>query len=132
MYYALFDDQGNRITSYVPGINCDTPPVGAIEISEADQELYCAGQYIRDASTGKPVLKPGPTPEEITANNLIVLRAERNRRLSTCDWTQSDDTPLADATKAAWKIYRQELRDLPANTVDFTSPVWPVPPLQSN
>jgi hypothetical protein len=53
------------------------------------------------------------------------IRAERNRLLGLCDWTQAVDAPLSDAQKQAWQTYRQELRDL---TKTYTSPdqvVWP-------
>lgn len=53
------------------------------------------------------------------------LRAERDRRLSACDWTQLPDAPI-DAV--AWSTYRAELRDLPAKTVDPFNPVWPTIP----
>lgn len=71
------------------------------------------------------------TPEEIAAlepaevgawNN---LRAERNRHLADTDWTVLGDSPTPTA---AWKAYRQALRDLPANTTDPFNPVWPTPP----
>lgn len=55
----------------------------------------------------------------------VRLRNERNKRLSSCDWTQSLDAPV---DQAAWAAYRQELRDLPANTTDPYNPVWPTPP----
>jgi hypothetical protein len=53
------------------------------------------------------------------------LRAERNALLSRCDWTVLTDTPTSTA---AWKTYRQALRDLPANTTDPSKVVWPTPP----
>jgi hypothetical protein len=53
------------------------------------------------------------------------LRSERNRLLSESDWTVLSDSPTSTA---AWKTYRQALRDLPANTTDPTNPVWPTPP----
>jgi hypothetical protein len=54
-----------------------------------------------------------------------ILRRERNRRLSGCDWTQTMDAPV---DRDAWAAYRQALRDLPANTVDPRVPQWPSPP----
>ena len=40
----------------------------------------------------------------------------------------SDTTEISDA----WKTYRQQLRDLPANTSDPTKPTWPTKPEQAN
>lgn len=53
------------------------------------------------------------------------LRKERNYLLSECDWTQVPDAPV---DSAAWAVYRQQLRDLPANTTDPRNVVWPEPP----
>jgi len=53
------------------------------------------------------------------------LRNSRNFLLQGCDWTQVSDAPV-DA--AAWATYRQQLRDLPANTTDPRTVEWPVPP----
>ena len=82
-----------------------------------------------------------PTESEIDAevtrlNNaepMRLLRIERDRRLSACDWRASSDLTLADA----WKTYRQALRDLPASAspsldsdydLDLTSVTWPTEP----
>jgi len=53
------------------------------------------------------------------------LRSERNRKLTLSDWTQVPDAPV---DQAAWASYRQELRDLPANTDDPRDVVWPQQP----
>lgn len=53
------------------------------------------------------------------------LRLSRRRLLSNSDWTQVPDTPV---DSAAWAVYRQQLRDLPANTTDPRNVVWPEPP----
>lgn len=54
-----------------------------------------------------------------------LVRAERDRRLLACDWTQLPDVPLA--TKEAWATYRQALRDI-TNQPDPFNIVWPQPP----
>ena len=53
------------------------------------------------------------------------LRTERDRLLAESDWTVLGDSPTPTA---AWKVYRQALRDLPSNTTDPFQPVWPTPP----
>ena len=65
MYFALFDEQGNRITSYHPDIHDKIPP-HAIQISDDDQALYATNGYIRGAD-GSPVKRPPyvPTLHEI-------------------------------------------------------------------
>lgn len=37
---------------------------------------------------------------------------ERNKLLFESDWTQMPDSPLSEAKKDEWKIYRQTLRDI--------------------
>ena len=54
------------------------------------------------------------------------LRAERNRRLTASDWTQLNDSPLKD--DPSWLQYRQDLRDLPSNTLDPDQVVYPNEP----
>jgi hypothetical protein len=56
------------------------------------------------------------------------LRSLRNELLAGCDWTQVPDAPV-DAE--AWRVYRQQLRDLPEQYPDILSideVVWPNPP----
>jgi len=84
-----------------------------------------------------------PTESEIDAevtrlNNeepMRLLRIERNKRLSSCDWTQSRDITLSNDTN--WKTYRQALRDLPASAspkldsdgdLDLSSVTFPTEP----
>lgn len=56
------------------------------------------------------------------------LRQERNRRLSETDYTQLADARLSQDDIDAFQTYRQELRDLPSNTVDPDNPTWPIKP----
>jgi|TARA_R110000823_G_C15938860_1_gene500231 hypothetical protein len=57
-----------------------------------------------------------------------ILRLDRDLRLSQSDFTQATDTTQTVTNKAAWATYRQELRDLPANTLDPENVIWPVSP----
>lgn len=65
------------------------------------------------------------TQAEIDGYLMDELRAERNLKLSTSDWTQVADAPV---NQQAWATYRQALRDLPANTTDPANPIWPSKP----
>ena len=64
----------------------------------------------------------------IQATDEDLFRFERNRRLEMTDWTVLPDSPLSDSKIAEYKIYRQALRDLPANTTDFANPTYPIEP----
>lgn len=65
------------------------------------------------------------TAEE-TAAQWGTIRAERNAKLSACDWTQLADAPLTDVEKADWATYRQALRDLPSTQSDPFDIAWPI------
>lgn len=72
-YYALFDEQGNRVTTYIEGIH-ETIPREAIAITEEEQNLYATNQYIR-GEDGKPVKRPAyvPTLEKLKASKLVEM-----------------------------------------------------------
>jgi len=55
-------------------------------------------------------------------------RAERNKKLAACDWTQLADSPLTDEQKTAWGTYRQALRDVPAQDGFPWEITWPSEP----
>ncbi len=86
-----------------------------------------------------------PTESEIDAevtrlNNaepMRLLRAERDRLLTACDWVVTMHKELGTNIPAAWKTYRQALRDLPTSAspslnslgnLDLTSVTWPTEP----
>lgn len=53
------------------------------------------------------------------------IRAERNRRLTACDWTQ---LPNAPADAVAWETYRQALRDISDQSGFPWNIEWPQQP----
>jgi hypothetical protein len=66
--------------------------------------------------------------DEIDARNAqqaASVRAERNQRLAASDWTQVADAPV---DKAAWAVYRQELRDITKQPGFPSNVTWPTPP----
>ena len=86
-----------------------------------------------------------PTEDEINtevtrlnnAEPMRLLRVERNKRLAACDWIITMHKELGTNIPAAWKTYRQSLRDLPASAspsldasgeLDLTSVTWPTEP----
>ena len=82
-----------------------------------------------------------PTEAEIQAKiielqatePLRLLREQRNQLLQQSDWRATVDYP--GSNQAAWLTYRQNLRDLPANSTpslddngQLTGVMWPTPP----
>lgn len=62
----------------------------------------------------------------IEAAAVAALRAQRDARLAGTDWTQLADVPPAVA--AAFRPFRQALRDMPETTADLKAPKWPAFP----
>ena len=73
---------------------------------------------------------PVATTEQLDAVKLALdkeyVRGQRDSLLMESDWTQNRDVVLSN--DADWKTYRQALRDLPANTTDWSNPTWPTKP----
>lgn len=61
------------------------------------------------------------SPSEAKAILDRAIREMRESYLMMSDWTQIPDSPLSDEKKAEWAVYRQALRDLPANSVEATT-----------
>ena len=104
-------------------------PNGKYKASELED-----GTFVLEWNPEKNGGEAAPTMDEINAKAAQIktdlpirhLRKERDLLLVECDWTQLPDVP--EAIKTAWQTYRQELRDLPANTSDPENPVWPTKP----
>jgi hypothetical protein len=56
---------------------------------------------------------------------LIRMRLWRDKELTRTDWTQIADAPV---DQAAWAVYRQALRDLPASNSDPRKIELPIAP----
>jgi len=87
-----------------------------------------------------------PTEEEVNAKLSELqaaephklLREERDRRLTACDWVVAKHTEHGKMVPEDWKIYRQALRDLPSisyrpeldeyGDLKMDSVAWPTPP----
>tara|TARA_Y100000310_G_scaffold20871_1_gene20217 strand:+ start:1009 stop:1299 length:291 start_codon:yes stop_codon:yes gene_type:complete len=91
--------------------------------------------YLDPSLTREEVVAISHNPEWRAASDELMryaaLRKERDRLLAETDWMANSDVTLP----AAWKTYRQELRDLPATTTpDFdengklTGVTWPTKP----
>ena len=68
------------------------------------------------------------SPEEIAqreASQGQNIRLQRNQKLAESDWTQLADSAV---DKQAWAVYRQALRDVPAQAGFPWEVVWPEKP----
>lgn len=126
-----FDDRGAVLQIFYAGDGAPSENVIDSELSVHPNCLYVDGGKL----TGKPqppsihhvfdyATKQWVDPRT-TETEWPVVRAERDRRLLASDWTQLPDVPLA--TKEAWAVYRQALRDITLQPDPF-SIAWPTPP----
>lgn len=73
----------------------------------------------------------GKTKEQVEVDRIASAaasaRAERDRRLAACDWTQVADAPV---DRAAWADYRQALRDVPDQPGFPDVIAWPEEPVK--
>jgi len=76
-------------------------------------------QGIKDSLPYPDGWKDGPTPEQLAA----AARAQRDSLLASTDWTQLPDVP--QATREAYAVYRQALRDVPEQEGFPTDINWP-------
>jgi hypothetical protein len=67
---------------------------------------------------------PLPSPESLALD----ARANRDRMLKDCDWTQVLDCQMSDDDCLAWKHYRQSLRDITLQDGWPSVIVWPERP----
>lgn len=68
------------------------------------------------------------TPEELAARSWAPVRRQRDRLLAQSDWSQLPDAPLSERHRAAWRVYRQQLRDVPQTFECAGDVSWPDPP----
>ena len=86
-----------------------------------------------------------PTLEEVSTTvaklndeePMRLLRVERDKRLTDCDWVVTKAIETGDMVSNVWKAYRQSLRDLPLSSspqldsyynLDLNSVNWPTEP----
>lgn len=65
--------------------------------------------------------------QQDNAFKLAELRRKRNEMLAASDWIHGGDSPVTQASKDQWALYRQQLRDITKQPIDNI--VWPIPPV---
>ena len=79
---------------------------------------------IYNLQTGETTIEEFDAPDYPEEPKWEALRLERDSLLSQTDTYALSDRTLSDEMRT----YRQQLRDLPANTSDPTNPTWPTKP----
>lgn len=93
-----FDGRVDPATHYIDVSNDDQPTVFPPRPSEWHRFDFSAKEWVDPRSD-----------QERAAE----LRLIRNGLLASSDWTQFPDAPLTEPQRAAWRAYRQALRDAP-------------------
>jgi hypothetical protein len=107
-------------------------PTDVVEVAEADYKSIIAemaetGRVLAGDEEGHPqAVEQTFTDEELAE----AVRRERDGLVKDSDWTQLPDIP--DSVRAAWSIYRQELRDVPQQQGFPRDVQWPVKPSPDN
>lgn len=106
-----------RCVGHLPGMA--RPEECYIDDGKVKGKGPCPGEFYRFSFTQKAWV------QDIALVESAVLR-KRTGLLYSSDWTQLPDVPLA--TKEAWAIYRQALRDITAQAGYPLDIQWPTPP----
>ena len=109
----------------------DGPPVSdEVGFLPIDEELHPPDWTV---DLGTLSLIPRETdPEAANEQNMAELRVLRDAKLAACDWRVVADSPLSEAQRSEWMVYRQALRDLPSTIqgplLSLEDVVWPSEP----
>lgn len=101
-------------------------------------DVYTGIEWL-DKNQTKPTLEEVSTTVTRLNNEepMRLLRVERDKRLTDCDWVVTKAIETGDMVSNVWKAYRQSLRDLPLSSspqldsyynLDLTSVNWPTEP----
>jgi len=99
----------------------------AEEILDNDGNSHDPKQYVQSHLKGDDTAKTS----RLLAEEWTRIRAERDRLLTSTDWTQANDTALTSAKVTAWATYRTSLRTLPvdqSSETTYSDITWPTKP----
>ena len=98
------------------------------DVAEEDvAEENVATTYVQTHFVGQDDTKD----VRLLAEEWTRIRSERDRLLTSSDWTQANDTALASAKVTEWGTYRTKLRTLPADQsseTTYADITWPPQP----
>lgn len=86
-----------------------------------DRGIWAQTWSVREADASEKAL--------IDAGQCGMVRRQREQLLFSSDWTQIADAPFSEEKKAAWRAYRQELRDITKQSGFPWDVVWPTRPV---
>ena len=146
--FAAYWNYNEWVINVDPDVVSDHPPIDDYELLMPDfieylkeHDLWTEEDEIKRQEALDNIerrrIKQEREQEEQERNRdyLEILKNIRNQLLMQSDWTQLPDVQLSEEQKESWRIYRQQLRDLPENVedpkplvLDMNHPDWPVAP----
>lgn len=97
-------------------------PIVGDEPTHTERQRIAGPQYVFNGAQVDRVFTVEAIPDDEKAGQ---VRAERNGKLTSSDWTQVADAPV---DKAAWATYRQALRDISSQAGFPWDIQWPEAP----
>ena len=120
----LGDYVSNNIEGTTYNIKYYTAKRDAEEIKDIDGNSHDPKQYVSSHFVGQDNTKDA----RLLTEQWTRIRAERDRLLTSSDWTQNNDSPCTAIDKSQWRTYRQELRDIPkeqSSETTYEDITWP-------
>ncbi len=118
--YSTWDSSNNAISigpvQAPPADSTDEWYATYIDFEDAYNAYTHEIKVAFDADSSTIIRSLGP--RDYSADNTMLMewvRTMRNDLLAESDWTQVGDSPLTAEEKSQWQMYRQKLRDLPAD-----------------
>lgn len=111
--YAVFDANGRNPAFYVVGLNCDAPPAGSVEITEAERDAWVAnpGAFRWDGSqivAYAPPVEPAPPITQVNFLGFLAL------------FTPTEQAAIVNSMDPRIKLFC--LMAAGASAVDLTDP----------
>lgn len=102
-------------------------PESGVDVTAAERAVYydTATHIVSADETGRPIMieRPAPSDEVLAAQ----ARDQRDRLLSESDWVVTKSIETGSPVPAAWKAYRQALRDITQQAGFPREIQWPEP-----
>lgn len=98
-------------------------PIVGDEPSYTERQRIAGPKYVFDGKQVNRVFTVEAIPDAEKAGQ---IRSERDSKIAETDWTQGKDIP--DNISSKWAVYRQALRDVPAQSGFPWTVQWPTKP----
>jgi hypothetical protein len=119
--YAKIDDNGYIIYSVQSSF-------AQTDLTEIDYEIgICSDAGFQFNVNSKTWVDTRTDQQKYDEASQPIIQ-KRNQLLSASDWTQIPGNPLTTEQQTAWATYRQELRDITAQSGYPFNVIWPTPP----